>query len=295
MPGGSSFIKFNSAIPTGGGGGPATLIFSDEFTSFDLASNSNPNGAWRPDARWQDINQGYRDFAGTSWNINPNDTTTAAFPAFSVANSVLTIKAFRTPAGAVAPIRTELNNQGNAGLPDPAWCGGLILTNSAVRQFRYGYFEFRAQWPNPGRGMFPALWFYSSLLGNDPQAKGRSEIDLVEIYGNPGGSNVVTTLIRGMTDGTNVGVSQHGPANGDTSGWHTYGMDWQPTYINVYVDNVLLYSIGGVEATWFSAPMDIYMNFAMDAPWFAANLSDGTTPSPMSMNIDYIRVYDIKP
>lgn len=271
------------------------MIFSDEFTSFNLASASNPNGTWRPDATWQAIDQGYRDFAGTSWNMNPNDTTTAAFPAFSQSGSILTIQAFRTPAGAVAPIRAELNGQGNSGLPDPPWCGGLILTNSVVRNFTYGYFEFRAQWTNPGRGMFPALWFYSSLLGADPQSKGRSEIDLVEIYGNPGGSNVVTTFIRGMTDGSNVGVTQHGPTANDTTGWHTYGMDWQPTYINVYYDNTLLYSITGAEAAWFSAPMDLYMNFAMDAPWFGANLSDGTTPSPMNMNIDYIRVWTSKP
>jgi len=34
----------------------------------------------------------------------------------------------------------------------------------------------------------------------------------------------------------------------------------------------------------------------MDAPWFGSGLSsDGTTPSPMTMDIDYVRVYNTKP
>lgn len=57
------------------------LIYNDEFTSLDLASPSNPNGAWRPNEDWQNLSKGYKDFAGTNWNISPNDA--APFPSFN--------------------------------------------------------------------------------------------------------------------------------------------------------------------------------------------------------------------
>jgi hypothetical protein len=42
--------------------------------------------------------------------------------------------------------------------------------------------------------------------------------------------------------------------------------------------------------------MLVLVNFAMDANWFDPSLkSDGTTPSPMDMEVDYVRVYTTKP
>lgn len=288
MPGGSSFLPYSS-VPD------LQLLWSDEFTSLNLASTGNPSGTWRPDAIWQDISQGYRDFAGTSWNLNPNDPNTFNTTPFSISGSVLTIQAIRTPGPLVVPIRNEMVSQGLVGYPDPAWCGGVLLTNSAVRKFKYGYFEWLARWPNPGKGMHPGLWLFSSDLGADPNNKGTAEIDIIEMYGQ---SNQMHTTIH-MCDNTGAGPAYEvgAPAVIDTAGWHTYAMDWQPTYLKFYYDSTLMYTVNAPDGAWFFSFMDIRMDFVLDDPWFAGLgwASDGTTPSPMNMDIDYIRVYNRKP
>jgi hypothetical protein len=283
--------------------GTATLIWSDEFDSYpSVVSNasggtSDVTSNWRYDAIWQNADLGYRDFAGTSWNINPNDPHYAGYNPFSVAGSVLTIQAFRTPPALTAQIRADLDAQGNTGLAVPAWCGGFLQTNSKKRKFVYAYVEWKARWANPGKGMFPALWMYSSDLGNDPQGKSSAEVDVLEMFGQPNLVNT-TIIMKGTSyDPGNAYAVPGSPFSEDTSGWHTYGYDRQPGFLKFYYDGVLMATITGSDAAWFNGVnMDVMINFAMDAPWFGSgNMSDGTTPSPMNMDIDYVRVYTTKP
>jgi phage gp46-like protein len=275
----------------------ATLIWADEFTApLNLASDSNPNGTWRPNAIWQDINQGYQDFAGTNWDISPNDPAWAAYPPYSQSGSVLTLYSFRMPSDMVAHTRAQMDAQGNSN-PVPAWCGCQLSTNSVVRKFKQPYYvEWKARWPIDGQGMFPALWMFSSDFSLDPQNKGSAEIDMLEINGHGGWFN--TNLHQRNTDHSGYDSAGYGPFTGDTQGWHTYGVDRTSTYIRFYRDNVLLYEATGTDASWFNdVNMDILINFAMDAYWFYSYglNSDTTTPSPMTMEVDYVRVYSSKP
>jgi uncharacterized protein YmfQ (DUF2313 family) len=282
-------------------GGAATLIWADEFDSYPsvaVGTTSDPNAVndttsnWRYVAEWQGANHGYRDFAGTSWNINPNDPNYAGYNPFSVSGSVLTIQVFRTPTALVAPIRADLIAQGNGGLADPAWCGGLMWTNFYKRTFKYCYVEWKARWPINGKGMFPALWLYHQPpAGGGDDGKGRAEMDVLEIMGVP---NQWSSGIHAGTNAAPVDLPFVNRSE-DTAGWHTYGWDWQPGYLKLYRDGVLLYTLSDSNAAWFDCNMGIIINFAMDAPWFGSNASDGTTPSPMTMEIDYVRVYTSKP
>jgi beta-glucanase (GH16 family) len=110
---------------------------------------------------------------------------------------------------------------------------------------------------------------------------------MAELYGAP--SEFYTTLQNT--------VGQLGVTNKDTTDWHTYGMDWQPTYIHFYYDGQLLYEVAGTNATWYNTTMGIILNFSMDARWFAAHglQSDASTPSPMYSEVDYVRVWDKMP
>src|SRR5476649_338759 len=96
---------------TGGGGTGATLLFEDHFTALDLATDAHTNGVWMVNDAWQNRDRGYEDFAGKSFNLSPMSATTLNVNPFSVANSILTIQSFRTPANLVAPIRTEMDAQ----------------------------------------------------------------------------------------------------------------------------------------------------------------------------------------
>ncbi len=267
----------------------AKLIWSDEFdTRLDLASDANPNGKWRPNDWWQGLgNGGYQDFAGTNWNINPNHPTFAPYNPFEVSSGVLTIKSFRCPAVLADPILQEKKQQGIPG-GVPTWCGGHLCNNPKVAKFKYGYYEFRVRFPVQGKGMFPAFWLYSADLGLDPEGKSSAEIDVFETFGKPNSWHFGLPNSQG---GEGYGADE------DIGGWHVYAIDWQPTYIRLYRDGALRKEVTGTNASWYSAYMDIRLNFAMDAPWFYSFglNSDANTPNNLSMQFDYVRVYDRKP
>lgn len=261
----------------------ATLLWSEEFDApLDLATPTHTNGLWRPNDFWQSLSKGYADFAGLGYNLSPSSSVTLNTNPFSVANSVLTIQAFRTPANLVTPIRNEMDSQGQSQAV-PAWCGGMLIINPLVKTFQYGYFEFKARWPNQAKGMFPALWFYNSMGG----PKTSAEFDLLEIFGTP---NFWSTSQHGNTNNT---IHTH---NSDTSGYHLYGFDWQPGYIDVYLDNVRIITKHDADGAWFDQTMGVRINYTVDANWFpAANHPDASTPSPLIMEVDYVRQYDVKP
>lgn len=267
--------------PPGGGG--ATLLFSDDFNSLDLKTDAHPLGVWMPNDFWQNVDRGYKDFAGTNWNANPNETAVNLNP-FSISSSILTITSALIPSDRNAAIAASMAAQGQSGAP--TWYGGMLITNPDVISFKYGYMEARMSFPTPGKGMFPAWWLYNARGGSKTSA----EIDILEIFGNVG--TIFHTSIHGSVSEEVPGS----PNSGDTLGYHTYGMDWQPTYLRFYKDRVLLYEVTGTAASWFDVPMGLRLNFGMNAPWFPAmNMSDGSTPSSMRMLVDSVNVWNITP
>jgi beta-glucanase (GH16 family) len=161
---------------------------------------------------------------------------------------------------------------------------------------RHGYIEWRARWPQPGRGMFPALWLFTAAGAfNDPEGKGRSEIDVFEIFGHGAGRPFSGTLHLASNSLTPLEVVDLYARDVDTAGWHTYGLDWQPGHLRFFYDNYLIRQVTGRVAEWFTSPMDLRMNFSMNPPWgSAAQQSDASTPAVMTMDIDYVRVFEQK-
>lgn len=268
----------------------ATLLFFDDFNTLDLVTPSNPNGVWRPDDFWQNLNSGYIDFAGTSFNLNPNSANTLHYNPFSVAGSILSVQVIRTsqlPAGVAAGIPADIVASGQSG-STPAWCGGILIQNGnrVDLRYTYGYFEWKARWSTVGKGMFPALWLYNANGG----PKTDSELDVLERFGTP---NTWTTSLHISGNGMQVQARNDTPTQ-----FHLYAVDWQPTYIDIYEDNVQVahYTSGIPAASEFNVPMGGRINYAMDANWFpAANKSDGTTPSPMVMEVDWFKIWNKRP
>lgn len=274
------------------------LIWSEEFSSAldvttgTLTSGITHQGIWRYNDTWQQIDRGYKDFAGQSWNINPLEIGFGSYNPFSISNGLLTLSSKRIPSELVTPITNSMAAQGQTGTP--SWMGGILITDAAKIKFKYGYFEFKARFPIPGKGMFPAIWFFSSEGGTDLLNKGYAEIDLFEIFGNQAAKPWVITLHEknSMAVGPSVSVLS---TNDDCIDWHTYAVDWQPTYLKFYKDNVLVSTITGTDASFFNTTMAIRINYSMDASFFGQNLSDSGTPSTLTMELDYIRVYSSKP
>ena len=150
-----------------------------------------------------------------------------------------------------------------------------IVTSLPRAQFSYGYFEIRAKVPE-GRGIFPAFW-----LTNDDTL----EIDAMEVLGDHPDREYMTLHVNGDQ------VFQQAHNGPDlAAGYHTFGVDWQPTYVRWYVDGVRRASY---VHTMSADPLWICLNTAIGGPW--AGSPDGSTHFPQSYDVDYVRVWDRRP
>ena len=245
---------------------PSNATWSDEFDGPLDLSRPGYVGKWSPNEFGGD-GVGYEDFAGQSWNINPFQSPQDN--PFSITDSILRITMKRTT--------PSLNN-----VTSEQWAGAYMITNPAVKSFTYGYFESRIRWPNPGVGMFPAFWLYETNGG-------QREIDIMEIFGSPTGRPWTATIHH-----SNSQTNNSFDVDRDTTGWHTYALDWQPNYLRWYYDGEFVGEMTNTDASYFNAPMSIRLNFSMDAPWFWQK-SDASTPNPMYMDVDYVRYWPNKP
>ena len=149
-----------------------------------------------------------------------------------------------------------------------------IVSSVNRPQFSYGYFEMRGKLPT-GPGIWPAFW----LVGNG------LEIDGLEMLGDRP-SRIYMTLhvgdsqiYQGIKDGPNY-----------SAGFHTYGIDWQPTYVKWYIDGV---QVAAYNHAVPSTPQTICINNAVGGAWPGSPTS--ATKFPTTFSVDYIRVYDTKP
>lgn len=166
--------------------------------------------------------------------------------------------------------------------------------------FRYGRIEARMRLPG-GQGLWPAFW----LL---PQADTYStwaasgEIDVMEAVnlGASGGNTVHGTIHYGGAWPNNVssGNSYLVPTDA-TADFHVYALEWDETEMRWYVDSTLY----AVQNSWstssagFPAPFDqpfyILLNVAVGGDWPGA--PDAATVFPVTMEVDYVRVYSGDP
>jgi beta-glucanase (GH16 family) len=265
------------------------MKFDEEFsTPLDLTTAFH-QGTWRANDFWQNVNTGYRDFGGGSWNINPNQSP--RFSPFQVRDGFLTISAIRTP----PELKEQLGLTGISAIP--GWAGGQLVTEMRRNAFLFGYFEFRARWPNGGRGMFPAIWLYvADGTKSADKSKSGAEIDILEILGFSDGMPWTATVHQ--RDYLGRGSQKTlGSYYLDTTNWHVYGLDWQPSWIRLFRDGKLVGELSGAAAAWFDVPMSIHLNYAMDGKYLVSKGrgSSSATPDPLLMQIDYVRVYEHRP
>ncbi|MDG1042577.1 MAG: glycoside hydrolase family 16 protein [Flavobacteriaceae bacterium] len=203
-----------------------------------------------------------------------------------------------------------------------SYTSARLLTKGKFSQ-AYGRFEARIKVPG-GSGLWPAFWLLGENFDVDgwPQC---GEIDIMEYR---------------RQHPTKVSGSVHGPGySGETNpqgeitksydlgndrydaGFHVFGIEWGPEYINYYIDDVLynqitpsdivvtpvdaVYTLNdGVPATddteaieptdvtgdWvFNKPFYILINLAVGGNYPGAPLNGELFPQ--NMLVDYVRVY----
>ncbi len=243
-----------------------TLTFVDNFDSRSISQTgasttwSDIRKEWRFDAN-SDIGFGKSSFVDPASGYDP----------FNVHDGLLTI--------------TAVKDRTASGYPG-SWESGLITTQNGFNQ-TYGYFEIRADFSNV-TGAWGAFWLMP--VNKIPDASGNGqhqELDVVENYGaydREVYSHIHTTdPVPNKTWQQDLQVVSN---LATAPGFHTFGMDWGPTTISFYVDGNFV----GSRATPFDmhGPMYLLANLATTTD--SRNNVDLTT-GPISMDIDYIKVY----
>lgn len=170
-----------------------------------------------------------------------------------------------------------------------------IITRDRVA-VRYGRLEARIRLPG-GQGIWPAFWLFAQDSPYGGWAAS-GEIDVVEAVnlGGTGGNRVFGTLHYGGEFPANLFTSRQYTVPADaTAEFHVYAIEWDPTEIRWYVDDILY----AVQNNWFStagpfpAPFDspfyILLNVAV-----GGNLPgppNASTVFPVTMEVDWVRIY----
>ena len=233
------------------------LVMSDEFDSDGVIDNS----IWS-----YDIGTGEN-----GWGNNELQYYTDRPENISVQNGILIIKAEKES------------------FEGSSYTSARIVTKAKFEQ-KYGRFEARIRLPY-GQGLWPAFW----LLGNNIDEVGWpncGEIDIMEYRGqNP--SIVLGTLHGpGYSGGNSISKSYDLVNDRFDTGFHVFGIEWGPEYINFYVDDVLYNQLTPSDVTgdWvYDHPFYILINLAVGGNFVGSPNSE--TVFPQTMLVDYVRVY----
>jgi beta-glucanase (GH16 family) len=144
----------------------------------------------------------------------------------------------------------------------------------------YGFVEARVRAAGT-RGFESGLWMSPADESWPP------ELDIAEILGKS--SNMVNMAFhwRNASAGNNQDYTQYvGPDF--AADWHTFGVDWEPTYITWYVDGMARKTYTDSN-TIPHAAMDVRANVDVGGPWIGD--PDSTTSWPGKFDIDYIRAW----
>jgi len=158
-------------------------------------------------------------------------------------------------------------------------------------QFTYGYVEARMKLPTT-QGFFSALW----MLPADPTYVYQSEIDIVEVLGYDPETMYMNYHYddRSAEFSPNEGTGDNGACSAEdrTGDWVQFGLDWQPTHIAWYIDDVKCGQFDGDSSTIESGPMQLIVNLMVDHQWerdLGYALADPSITR--QLELDYLRVY----
>jgi beta-glucanase (GH16 family) len=250
-----------------GAGGAMTLVWSDEFDA----------GQLDPEVWYFETGDGCPDLCG--WGNNELQWYLPDSAQLSDGSLVITA-------------RNEASNGKN-------YTSARINTRDRFA-FLYGRIEARIRLP-AGQGIWPAFW----LLPQD-NAYGTwaasGEIDVVEAVnlGGSGGNTVHGTIHFGgaWPNNTMAGESYVVPTDATTD-FHVYVLEWDVAEMRWYVDGVLYamqnawWSEAGDPPAPFDRPFHILLNVAVGGNWPGA--PNASTVFPVSMEVDYVRVYSGDP
>jgi beta-glucanase (GH16 family) len=114
------------------------------------------------------------------------------------------------------------------------------------------------------------------------------EIDAMEIIGSKPNDVLMTYHWKSPNGQPIKDVSTYSNLT-QPNGWHTYAVNWEPGYIDWYVDGKLRKSVSGSSVP--SKSMEIIINLAIGGT--LPGYPDLSTLKSASVGIDYVKVYQL--
>ena len=169
------------------------------------------------------------------------------------------------------------------------YTSGRLLTKDKFEE-EYGRFEARMRLPY-GQGIWPAFWMLGADIDDNPWP-GAGEIDIMEYRGQE--PTVLIGSVHGPGYSGGEAVSKEYTLENDRfdTGFHVFGIEWGPNYINYYVDDVLYNQITpeDVPGQWvFNKPFYILVNLAVGGTFVGP--PNAQTEYQQTLIVDYVRVY----
>ncbi len=170
-----------------------------------------------------------------------------------------------------------------------SYTSARLVTKDLFEQ-QYGRFEARIRLPW-GQGIWPAFWMLGADIDENPWP-GAGEIDIMEYRGQD--PTILIGSVHGPGYSAGEAISKQYDLVNDRfdTGFHIFGIEWGPEYVNFYVDDVLYNQITpkDVPGPWvFNTPFYILMNRAVGGSFVGSPNEE--TEFPQTMLVDYVRVY----
>lgn len=264
------------------------LMFEDDFNGTTVdTSKWNSAYLWGPYLQINNEEQIYIDKFGRHQNHASNP--------FTVSNGTLKIIADEiTPAA--LPTQEPQGDSIWEDYPDhrynpqynisggwvPGYTSGLLTSYDAFK-FVHGYAEVRAKLP-AGGGLWPAFWLLNAYyVGPLP------EIDIMEMQGAAPDTIHHSYHYYDTTGNLISSADTYTKSSGDyTSGFHTYGLEWDRDYIKWYIDGQVTRVLENTENA--RQLMYVILNLAVGGNFVGPVTAD----FPTAIEIDYVRVYQLK-
>ncbi|MFZ5948562.1 MAG: family 16 glycosylhydrolase [Stygiobacter sp.] len=161
------------------------------------------------------------------------------------------------------------------------------MKTQGKKSFKYGKIEARMKLP-VGKGSWPAFW----MLGDNITFVGWPKCGEIDIIEHVNSDQAVYGTIHYDDNGH---VSKGGNTSTDVTQFHVYSIEWDSNTIKWFVDGrqyYFVYIVNGVNSTEeFHNPFFIILNLAIGGNW--PGNPDGSMQFPISMYVDYVRVYEL--
>lgn len=172
-------------------------------------------------------------------------------------------------------------NDGPQGLQ---YTSARLITKNLF-SFKYGRVSGRLQIPT-GQGIWPAFWMLGANI-DQVSWPACGEIDIMEHINNE-------AVIYGTTHWSNNGWTHNsGSINTAVDGYHDYMVEWDSLKVKFFMDGQFYHehiiSSSNNSVDEFTKPFFLLLNVAVGGNW--PGYPDGTTTFPVSMDVDYVRVW----